>query len=116
MREYMYFEKCYDGSLHRPGDTVKHEEDFFKPIKADGKMVKDPDGNPVLSAEARSLLRHAELILDDSKEVKGDPEAAVKAFVKKHAISEERQKDIFAEAKAIEPHEKLAALAAVIQE
>ena len=116
MRHYQCHEKCYDGSFHRPGDDLTVPESTFKPIKG----AKDEDGKPgksVLSDEAIFIEKHFTLISNDKEPAKpADPEAAVKAFVKKHNISDERQEDIFKQAKAVEPHEKMAALAAVIRE
>lgn len=94
MKEYQCFEKCYDQAMYRPGDILKFKDDVPEFVEAHFILVSD-NGNA-------------------TKPV--DPEGAVKALAKKHKISEKMQAEIYTDAEASEPHEKLQALSNFIKE
>lgn len=119
MREYQCHTKCASRlGLSRPGDIRIVEESTFK--KVPEKIENEAGELETIMVYADPIAdffeRHWALISDDKKPTKtADPEAGVKAFLKKHNIAKKVSEQIFEKAQAVEPHEKLMALTAYVE-
>jgi len=107
MREYKCIKKCFNNkSLFHVGDIAVVEESMFDKDKVSGDYA-----NPMASF----YESHFALLSNDAKPTKpADPEAAVKALLKRHKIDKATAEDIFKEENAFEPNEKLQALSGYI--
>ncbi len=97
MKEYVCITECYaeDRHRYREGD-MRFEENDYSSDTLDTKF------------ELVGVVKAPKKPNEDNLD------AGIAAFAKKHNITKAQQTKIFKEAEAVEPHEKLRALAASI--